>query len=314
MIVDKGKFICATLILLYSFTFPTFAGTSNSGPGYTQVINEKLRDSLEGNWLVNGRYALNKEDGNIYFSPDGISFASNTIACDGCAYDSAGIQKNTLSYIRDKYITLYTLSNEEENIAFDSKQEAMLFICWLQLEKAGCQGIPYTITELSDGSVTINKKDLLKIEEAGISQYSLDIAQDIADCIPDSYPLEQKVNAAMAQVALKMKYDKDYETRNMEEALREGKGVCYHYSKLLKSVLTKLGVESEYVVGYQNPQKQTHVWLKIFNGENNRWIYRDPTQAATDLGNGLFTVSIYETYLGIYQMMPVRQDAKKWQV
>ena len=88
-----------------------------------------------------------------------------------------------------------------------------------------------------------------------------------------------------------------------EQAIQDGKGVCYHYTKLLKDVLTRFGIESEVVYGNMtNGQDgEMHVWLKIWDKENSKWIYRDPTRASMCMDSGMFAVDIYEIYAEYYR-------------
>ena len=108
---------------------------------------------------------------------------------------------------------------------------------------------------------------------------------------------------AMNLVAQTMDYDKSYLNATMNQAIQDGKGVCYHYTKLLKDVLTRFGIESEVVYGNMtNGQDgEMHVWLKIWDKENSKWIYRDPTRASMCMDSGMFAVDIYEIYAEYYR-------------
>lgn len=300
----KIKSICIVALMSLALSVPSFAGTIPLGPGMIEAQEARLREHLGDGWAVKGNYALNKNTGDIYYAPDGEHFAASRIAPDGCYYQSDGIQANSLTYVRDKYLSTYDALSEDEYMIFDSRPEARLFVCWLQMERATVQGQPYTIHTSQDGSVKIKKSELMRLEHpVGMDETYQNEVQRIADSIPSDYSTEEKVNYATVQVANAFMYDLEYEKRSMEDAVRAKKGVCYHYARLLKSVLTELGIDSEFVVGFLGNSDSSHVWLKIRNEEEDRWVYRDPTKTNSDLMAGLFTVNIYEVYLNSYRTM-----------
>lgn len=313
MYLRKFRIACISALLSLALTIPAYAQAAAYGPGTIDIQEAKLQEWLGSDWAINGCYALDKNTGEIYFAPDGESFTAGQLGSDGCYYQSDGTQVNSLSYIRDKYLSVYDALPADGELTFDSGQEAILFVCWIQFERAIAQGMSYTVNYKPDGAIAIKKSELQRMEsvmEAGGAYQSA--IQQIANMIPSDYTIEDKVQYATVQVANAFSYDKECEKSSMEEAVRNKRGVCYHYAMLLHSVLTELSIESEFVVGYADHSGMTHVWLKIFDSEQNKWIYRDPTKTNADLQAGLFTVNIYESYLDSYRMMSICQDASKW--
>ena len=295
-------------------TAPVYAQTEPYGPGSVGTYEIKLKERLGNDWVIHGCYALDKNSGEIYFAPDGETFIAGMIGPDGCYYQEDSTQANSITYIRDKYLDTYDALLPEEELIFDSKQEMNLFICWLQFERATSQGQSYTINQRSDGTVAVKKSELQKLEssivEGGAYQNTV---RQIASSIPSDYSIEEKINSATIQTANAFVYDIAYERKSLEEAVQDKKGVCYHYAMLLHSILSELSIESEFVVGYGDQSGQTHVWLKIFDAEEEKWIYRDPTKTNSDLQAGLFSVYVYEAYLDSYRMMNIQRGPAYWQ-
>lgn len=312
MYYKKLKSICIATLLSLALTIPVFAEPIPRGSEAANAQEARLWGK-DDHWAVDANYALDKNTGEIYYTQDGENFVTGQIGSDGCYYQADGTQLNSLTYIRDKYLDSYDTLSEEEFMAFDSRQEANLFVCWIQLERATAQGLPYIVNTRSNGVIEIKKSELQRMEaameEGGTYQNAV---RKIADSIPSDYSIEEIVNYATIQVAKVFMYDSNYEKSSMEEAVREKRGVCYHYARLLKSVLTEVGIESEFIIGYADHSDLSHVWLKIRDEDQNRWIYRDPTRTSFDLQAGLFTVNIYEAYLNSYRMVSLLQDYSNW--
>lgn len=298
--------------LIVTGSYGSSVCAASYGPGTIKIQESKLQEWLVSDWAIKGCYALDKNTGKIYFAPDGETLTAGQVGSDGCYYQADGTQVNSLTYVRDKYLAAYDELPADGELTFDSGQEAILFVFWIQFERATAQGMSYTVNYKPDGAATIKKSELLQMEsvkeEGGAYQ---NLVQQIVKIIPSDYTIEDKVQYATIQVANTFTYDKSHEQSSMEEAVRAKRGVCYHYAMLFHSVLSELSIESEFVVGYVDHSGMTHVWLKIFDTEQNKWIYRDPTKTNADLQAGLFTVNIYEAYLDSYRMMSILQYPSK---
>lgn len=313
MQLKKLKTTCISILLSLALMTPACAQAEPYGPGTIKMYEAKLKERLGSGWIIKGCYALDKNTGEIYFAPDGENFTAGKVGLDGCYYQADSKQANSVTYIRDKYLDVYDSLSPNEELIFDSKQETNLFVCWLQFERATSQGLSYTINPRSDGTVAVKKSELQKLESSIVEDGAYqNVVLQIARLIPSDYSIEEKVNYATVQTANAFVYDMAYERRTMEEAVQDKKGVCYHYAMLLHSILSELSIESEFVVGYGEQPYQAHVWLKIFDSEQNKWIYRDPTKISIDLQAGMSTANIYETYLGSYRMMNIQKVPAYW--
>ena len=313
MHLKRLKTICVSILLSLALAAPVHAQAEPYGPGTMETHEMRLKERLGSGWAIKGCYALDKSTGEIYFAPDGENFTAGEIGLDGCYYQADGKQANSVTYVRDKYLDTYDSLPPGEELVFDSRQEVNLFVCWLQFERATLQGLSYTMNQRTDGTVSVKKSTLQKLEssivEGGAYQNAV---RQIAGLVPSDYSIGEKVNYATAQTANAFVYDMAYERKSMEEAVRDKKGVCYHYAMLLHSVLSELSIESEFVVGYNGQSDMTHVWLKIFDSDQGKWIYRDPTKTSNDLQAGLFTVNNYGVYLDSYRMMNVKGVPAYW--
>mgnify|MGYP000588588803 CR=1 FL=1 len=307
MRLKKLKTICTSILLSLALAAPAYALADTYSLKSIEMHEAKLKERLGSGWVIKGCYALDKNTGEIYFAPDGEIFITGEVGPDGCYYQTDGKQVNSVTYIRDKYLDAYNSLSSDEELIFDSKQEINLFVFWLQFERAASQGISYIVNQRSDGTVAVKKSELQNLESSIVEDGAYQNAvRQIANSIPHDYSIDKKVNNATVQTANTFVYDMSYEKKSMEEAVQDKKGVCYHYAMLLHSVLSELSIESELVVGYGSQPDTTHVWLKIFNPEDGKWIYRDPTETNTDLQAGLFPANTYEAYLNSYRMINIK--------
>ena len=66
--------------------------------------------------------------GNVYYLDENNEILKDTIAPDGCYYDSNGVQQNTLLYVGNKYYDKVFDDSEGIYIEFDDEQELLAFI------------------------------------------------------------------------------------------------------------------------------------------------------------------------------------------
>lgn len=311
MVYNFSKYIkCLILALCFNISIPfiSYADIMEYGPGTIDYINANLRQILDDSWCINGAYAMDNQ-GNIYFSPNGDNFACNTISQEGHVYDSSGVQMNSMYYIRDKYLDVYSQSSECEFIIFDNEQESKLFLFWLQT-LAERQGAYYTRYISPNGNVYIKKSELLKIQGQPDDSYQ-EIVESLCSCVTPGSTKEivEQANFLASQY---LTYDYDYRNETMSTALNDRRGVCYHYSKLLHDILLKLGISSEFVVGEMNASEGSHIWLKTWDYENNEWIYLDPTYSNAELRNGINPTFSNKRFID-YKQYGISNVPKYWE-
>lgn len=291
-----------------SMVVPCYA---QDGPG-TPSLEDNMKETLGNQYAVKGNYAISFETGDIFFSEDSQTFFSSGVGSDGCVYDENGKQENTLSYVRDKYIGQFESADENgpgSLITFDTKNELNLFLTWFQLEHMDHQGDLWSFTEKTElggkKQFQIMKSSFEnKASEPSEAYYA--VVNEIADKVKAGSQLVDSMSAyAQVQVAQYMTYDSAYRNETMDKAVSDRKGVCYHYAKMMKDVLDACGIQSEIICGevINDGVDDSHVWLKVWDSDNNKWIYRDPTRASMSLSSGLFSVDIYDIYAGSYRQV-----------
>lgn len=261
--------IIILLITLFLFIFP---GSSYGKEQYGPYLADDL--------------------GNISYRLENGDIAINTVAPDGCVYDNEGHRLNTLYYIWDKYKTEYENAAPDDILYFDSYMDLSTFIIYLQLERSDRQGQVITYGP----QVSITKSALKKFENESSKEYK-EIVESIGGSIPSELSVKQIINEVERKVKRKLTYDYDKKSVNysMDHALASGTGVCYHLCKLMHDVLTYLGLEVEYEIGF-TLSGESHVWLKILDDTTGAYIYNDPSLTRpAQIGN-------YTYYLCNYQM------------
>lgn len=260
---------------------------------------------ISGAFATNDPYIIDKQSGLIYLKNNENTIFAGGIAVDGRIYNESGAQENTLSYIGNKYSEQYDNAKQNTFLEFDSLAELNIFINWMQLEYSDHQGVPFIYHYNSDGSCQIRKSEVEKL----LTTHGGDISPvltELSSQIPPHYTLEEKADMANILVARYLTYDSEYESASMERALQDKKGVCYHYAKLLKGVLNDCGIQAEYMIG-DFEGVGMHCWLRIYDSENNRYMYRDAAKTNADLANGLFTVHLYDVYVRSYQIIGIAE-------
>lgn len=289
-----------------TFSVPCYA---QDGPG-TPSLEENMKEQLKDQYAVKGNYAISYETGDIFYSEDSQTFFSSGIGGDGCIYDEEGKQKNTLSCIKDKYIGQFEAVDGSEPsgiLTFDSADELLLFIDWFQLEHMDHQGERWFYSERThlDGTkeIQIMKSEFEKRESEPGEVYRTAVDGIISQVRDADLSISDMSTCAQTLVAKAMVYDSAYRGETMDKAISDGKGVCYHYVKMMKDVLSGCGVESEILYGevIDDESDDDHVWLRVWDSDNNKWIYRDPTRASGTIRNGLFSVDIYDVYANSYR-------------
>lgn len=76
---------------------------------------------------------------------------------------------------------------------------------------------------------------------------------------------------------LKARFVKSGYVPELDNILKENKGICFDYAALMAGMLRSQGIPCKMVFGYMN--NQYHSWVSVWDGEN--WVRMDPTAVAT---------------------------------
>lgn len=137
-------------------------------------------------------------------------------------------------------------------------------------------------------------------------------SKEIALFIKDKFSLEDlQIKAAYYYVISNVSYDITHEfTVNLvisddemvSKTIASKKGVCIHYAKFFKDIVTQLGYNCQIVSGYTKKDnvvaEQSHAWCAI-KMKDNKWFAFDPTWDSGFLQNGKFVKKLNSKYFKI---------------
>lgn len=94
-----------------------------------------------------------------------------------------------------------------------------------------------------------------------------------------------------------MEYSKETVRTPLEDAIKDMKGCCWHYSKIASYLLNKEGIYTEIISGKIIDTGESHCWIRSYI--DDKWQYIDPTFYVT--GSNPFYVDIaYVVYQSMY--------------
>ena len=285
-------------------TVSGIVGAQSLKDGMSTVTDpEHTAESLAGIDLSKGVYLLD-EKGNIYYRDSDGKFFQNGSAPDKCLYDEHGVQINTLNYIRDKYYDTFVSLDPAAQITFDNENEENLFLQYYQLEYASEQGKEIFYSNAGGGKISVRKSDITNMKSDKGSAYTDKVAE-IAGSLAGCQTTEEKIMKAAEQASEAFTYDANYLLKDINQAVRDKRGICYHYTKLLHDVLKEAGIQSEYMVGHLKKSEGMHAWLKVYNEEEEKWVYVDPTSMNQDMAAAMFRYDIPAAYLDAYSQAEI---------
>lgn len=265
--------ICIAMCLNVQPVFAQTAQLSNS----IEVLNEvKLNISADKSNSAS-IYTCDAE-GNIRCKAADGSYYVNGVGTDGYIYDENGIRLNTVEYIGRKYYERVKNASEEELIKFDNKTDADLFMHWFVLNQCQEQGWVYHTINLKRGGTAIAKSEIAehatKTDERALNSK----VDEIVSSISSDASEVTKINAAQRLVEQCFSYDQEALYLDMNDAIKEKRGVCFHYTKLLHSVLDRLGIPNSIVYGTLD--NTAHCWNQCYAADIRKNIMLDATNVS----------------------------------
>lgn len=140
-------------------------------------------------------------------------------------------------------------------------------------------------------------------------------SKEIATYIQEKFTTEEtQIKAAYYYVISNISYDITHEfTVNLvisddemvSKTIASKKGVCIHYAKFFKEIVTQLGYNCQVVSGYTKKNnmiaERSHAWCAI-KMLNEKWYIFDPTWDSGYIQNGKFVRRLQSKY---YKMKPL---------
>ena len=271
-------------------------GTYSVNNKETTIANSETAAATLSLDTSNGLYLYDKS-GNVYYQDtDGQSYIDG-LAPNHYAYDKNGAQMNSLYAVRDKYIVKFNSASASDAIVFDSFKDRDVFISWYQLEVGIEQGNVIHWSRTADNKAKIRKQEFLKIPSTKDPEYTKKVASIVNKL--NEYPSQnEKILKATELVANTFTYDCDYMTLDINKAVKDGKGVCYHYAKLLHDVFDAAGIKNELMLGSTSMSNRSHVWNRAYDDENNTWVYADAI--TKNIYATTAKINKLDAYLGYY--------------
>jgi hypothetical protein len=146
-----------------------------------------------------------------------------------------------------------------------------------------------------------------------IPQNQIKTSKDIANYIKEHFTSEeQQIKAAYYYVISNLSYDVTHEfTVNLviteddmvSKASATKKGVCIHYARFFKDIITQLGYNCQVISGYTKKSNNTiaelsHAWCAI-KMSDEKWYVFDPTWDSGYIQNGNFVRKLNSKYYKI---------------
>lgn len=304
------KFLGISIILCsLSFNFPVMASENIPMvmPTIISIGNEKLNEKVD--FIVNGNIisGITKGDykngcnviddkGNIYFINSEKIAEINT-----SYYNENGYKRNPLKYKEELQEERISKINNNENIIFEDFNDFINFVNFYGIYFGDNQNIE--ITGMKDTDTGNIKVEGYKFKEINFDKKDFeDLYQDLLFQINQlnknsDYNLENMIQNVITIVDNYYEYDENFFLESISTSLFNKKGVCYHYAKLTKELFDKIGLESEFIMGIYN--NQSHIWLRVFDNENQKWIYCDPTASDSLTIENYYNID-YINYINLY--------------
>lgn len=95
---------------------------------------------------------------------------------------------------------------------------------------------------------------------------------------------KEKIKAIYGYVVKNISYDYDKINKidstyvpNVDQILKDGKGICYDYAALLAAMLRSQNIPTKLIKGYSTLVKGYHAWNEIYLTDEKRWMTVDAT-------------------------------------
>ncbi len=244
------------------------------------TVVDGFQVNADGQWTVDGVVQTNEdsnsfykfttdEQGNLYFvnekgemlkdqkNENGLYFDENGVYISP-AYDPDGKKKE----MAEKFAA-------REYVTFENEDEMLDFLEYYQLQEHINGDLKKMIVnESPDGSCGLRMQYANYYDRDGLKKR---IIEELGPVTGET--IEECIGQAFHKVTEKFEYDINYKYVSMEQALTDGRGVCWHMAKAAKVLLEDAGIYTETMSGKY--YEGDHMWIRCWDGE--KWIYSDPS-------------------------------------
>lgn len=113
---------------------------------------------------------------------------------------------------------------------------------------------------------------------------SMDAIKKAKDLTINAKNDEEKVNLIYNYVISNLSYDHDKLNNipwdylpDIDDTIKNGKGICYDYSSLFASMLRSVDVPTKLIKGYSKNAIGYHAWNEVYISSQKKWIIVDTT-------------------------------------
>ncbi len=234
---------------------------------FTQGWNCDLRGNL---YYVDGKEGIIRDGTNsdgLYFNSDGIYISPS--------YDPDGTKKE----LAEKF-------SEGERVTFETESDlADFWDYWDLQEMLNANTDSCKRTTNADGTYSLKIPDeksycydKIALKDKIVEKFE---SGPWAEAKLTGENVSDKVLTACGLIWSKLSYDLNYSNVSMENALDDGRGVCWHYARAAKVLLEDAGIYTETMAVTTNllssdkTSGNLHMIIRCWDGE--KWIYSDPT-------------------------------------
>lgn len=232
--------------------------------------------------------------GNLYFITEESGMIRSSKNENGIYFDENGCYVNPAMVDAEKHKELSHRFESGETLKFENQEKLLDFLEYYSVQyRCLDDASDFTVINYGNGTKEITIPENRKYDrEALIQKVIMEFGR-----LEGNRELEKIIDGCQ-KVTNSITYDLVYINEDLEKSLTDKRGVCRHYSKILKILLDDAGIQNEIMVGTYNGG--AHMWIRcLINGE---WCYVDPTAAKQIWWN--YADMPYETFISSY--MPMR--------
>jgi hypothetical protein len=300
----KRTFTTAFLCVLLLFHTIVYATNTDIDQTRKQaVVTEQISSKSNYHWeffndkwyykdisgtITYGRFI--DEFGDIYDTEgraDGSIIVSGSNSL-GESFDKNGRLINTSMNNILKYKDMAIKYENGETLFFDSQKDFSMFIEYYTVQyRLSTYSGPYTLY-CSGNTFTSTLSEDMKYNRAIVIE---EILKKFGPVSGNS-DFEKIVNAC--DKVKSIDYDTNYSNSDIITCLNANKGVCWHYAKIVSTLLDNAGIDNEKMVG--TSQGTYHMWIRY--KIDDKWFYIDPIKYKS-YGSTYANIN-YEEYLKNY--------------
>lgn len=288
----RGKSIlCCVIALTVSMSYQSITYANGGGQELTDMANEfvsynKTDIENDGLHIVNENGALYNKNryeenikgwsydnlGNLYYSNEDGVLLKDARNEDGLYFNEDGRLHNKYSDNLTGYLDMARRFERGDKVKFKRQEDLLDFFEYYSLNyKLLDYKCEYIVHQDNEGKywASLDKNKIYSRDE--LRHKILDMFGTIDKDLSDY----DKLLEVSKRIADNMEYDRSYIDLDLNKALTDKKGVCWHFTKIAKVLLEEAEVQTEVMIGFMD--NESHMWVRCL--VDGKWLYSDPTLA-----------------------------------